>query len=187
MIIIGITGTLGAGKGTIVDFLVREMGFRHYSVRGFISEEIVKRGLIVNRDSMVLVANDLRSKHSPSYIVDCLYSEAISTDSNCIIESIRTPGEIISLREKGSFHLLAVDADPKIRYNRIFERRSETDLISFETFIRNEAREMTSDNPNHQNLRKCIELADFVLTNDGTVGELENQVTRVLEEILPVR
>ncbi|PKO95675.1 MAG: hypothetical protein CVU14_11390, partial [Bacteroidetes bacterium HGW-Bacteroidetes-9] len=105
MIIIGITGTLGAGKGTIVDFLVREMGFIHYSVRGFISEEIVKRSMVVNRDSMVLVANDLRSKHSPSYIVDCLYGEALSTGENCIIESIRTPGEIISLRGKGRFYL----------------------------------------------------------------------------------
>ena len=27
MIIIGITGTLGAGKGTIVDYLVKEKGF----------------------------------------------------------------------------------------------------------------------------------------------------------------
>jgi len=187
MIIIGITGTLGAGKGTIVDFLVREMGFIHYSVRGFISEEIVKRSMVVNRDSMVLVANDLRSKHSPSYIVDCLYGEALSTGENCIIESIRTPGEIISLRGKGRFYLLAVDAHPEIRYNRIFKRKSETDKISFETFIQNEAREMTSDNPNYQNLRKCIEMADFVLTNDGTVSELENQVTKVLKEILPVR
>ena len=33
MIIIGITGTLGAGKGTIVDYLVKQKGFVHYSVR----------------------------------------------------------------------------------------------------------------------------------------------------------
>ena len=43
MIIIGITGTLGAGKGTIVDYLVKERGFVHYSVRAFITEEIEKR------------------------------------------------------------------------------------------------------------------------------------------------
>ncbi len=32
MIIIGITGTLGAGKGTIVDYLVKEKGLKNVSV-----------------------------------------------------------------------------------------------------------------------------------------------------------
>ena len=44
MIIIGITGTLGAGKGTIVDYLCKKRGFLHYSVREFLVEEIKNRG-----------------------------------------------------------------------------------------------------------------------------------------------
>jgi len=71
--IIGITGTLGSGKGTIVDYLVKQKGFIHFSVRQFILEEIRKRNLPQNRDSMVMVANDLRKKNSPSYITDQLY------------------------------------------------------------------------------------------------------------------
>jgi dephospho-CoA kinase len=184
MIIIGITGTLGAGKGTIVEYLIREKGFMHFSVRGFISSEIVRRGMAVNRDSMVVVANDLRSQHSSGYIVDCLYTEALSTGKNCIIESIRTPGEVFSLKAKGNFHLLAVDADPKTRYERISVRQSETDMISFDTFLQNETREMSSDNPNHQNLRKCIEMADYIFNNDGTVKELETAVSVIIDGIL---
>ena len=73
MITIGITGTLGAGKGTIVDYLIKNKGFVHYSVRSFITEEINRRGLPVNRDSMTMVGNDLRAQHSPSWIVEQLY------------------------------------------------------------------------------------------------------------------
>lgn len=183
MIIIGITGTLGAGKGTIVEYLVNEKGFTHFSVREFIIREIVMRNLPVNRDSMVIVANDLRAAHSPSYITDCLYAEALVTGNNCVIESIRTAGEVESLREKGNFTLFAVDADPVARYQRIMERKSVTDQISFETFVANEAREMTSTDPNHQNLRKCIEMADYIFNNDGSVCELEAAVDEVLKEI----
>jgi len=183
MIIIGITGTLGAGKGTIVDFLTKEKGLVHFSVRAFIANEIILRGMTVNRDSMVIVANDLRKNNSPSYITDCLYKKAIQQGKDSIIESIRTPGEIYSLREKGNFYLLAVDADTQIRYGRIKNRQSETDHISLATFLYNENREMNSTDPNAQNLSKCIELANYKLWNNGTVEQLNRQVEEVLEKI----
>lgn len=180
MLIIGITGTLGAGKGTIVDFLVQHKGLVHFSVRGFISEEIVRRKLPVNRDSMVIVANELRAQHSPSYIVDQLYDQALLKGKNCVIESIRTPGEIDSLRGKGNFVLFAVDAEPQSRYQRIVARNSETDRISYQTFIDNEQREMSSDDPNKQNLRKCIEMADYIFENNKSIRDLQTQIETII-------
>ena len=183
MLIIGITGTLGAGKGTIVDYLEKEIGFSHFSVRAFIAEEIIRRGMVVNRDSMVLVANDLRKNNSPSYITDRLYERALAIGKDSIIESIRTPGEIYSLRVKGGFFLLAVDADPAVRYRRITSRKSETDHISYKTFLENEHREMNSTDPNSQNLAKCMELADYRLLNNGTIEQLNRQVEEILLNI----
>jgi dephospho-CoA kinase len=183
MLIIGITGTLGSGKGAIVDFLVREKEFLHFSVRSFISEEIIRRGMTVNRDSMVLVANDLRKNNSPSYITDCLYEKAVFNGKNSVIESIRTPGEIYSLHQKGRFYLIAVDADPGIRYERIKQRHSETDHIDYETFLENEKREMDSTDPNAQNLSKCIQLADYKLWNSGTLEQLNRKVEGILLKI----
>ena len=93
MIIIGITGTLGAGKGTIVEYMVENKGFNHYSVRGFLLEEIRRLGMPENRDSMYNLANDLRAEHGPSYVTDRLYEKAVQEGKNSVIESIRTTGE----------------------------------------------------------------------------------------------
>lgn len=183
MIIIGITGTLGAGKGTIVDFLVEERHFTHYSVRAFLLEEIRKRGMPENRDSMFTLANELRAQHGSSYVTDQLYLQAAESGHNCVIESIRTPGEVESLRKSGNFTLLAVDADQRLRYDRIRLRESETDQVSFETFRENELREMTTADPTRQNLQRCIEMADFILLNNGTKEELLRKTIEVLSHI----
>ena len=183
MIIIGITGTIGAGKGTVVDYLVKQEQFKHYSVRSFLIAEIERRNLPINRDSMTLLANELRLKHEPSYIVEQLYNQAIEQTNNCIIESIRNIGEIDCLKAKGKFYLLAVDADSKLRYERIIVRGSETDHITYETFLENEAREMQSADKFKQNLRGCINQADFLIENNGTLETLSTQIKVITDEI----
>jgi len=180
--IIGITGTLGAGKGTIVSYLQKK-GFRHYSVRDFLTREIERRGLKPVRESMVAVANELRARHGPAYIIEQLYSRAKAEGGNSVIESIRCPGEVEALKKEKDFVLFAVDADVETRYARIVERNSTTDKISFEEFVRQEERELTSNDPNRQNLKKCIEMADYVFKNDWTIEELHKKVESVLEKI----
>jgi len=184
MIIIGITGTLGAGKGTIVEYLTKKKGFNHFSVRAYLIEEIEKRNIPVNRDSMVLVANELRTNNSPSYIAEQLLERASKSEKNCIIESIRTQGEVEALKANGSFYLFAIDAAANTRYERIQKRNSETDNVTFETFLENEEREMQSSDPNKQNISSCIEMADYVFENDETIEELEEKVDAVIGYIL---
>lgn len=183
MIIIGITGTLGSGKGAIVNYLVNKRGFVHFSVRDLLVEEIKKRKMPINRDSMVKVGNDMRKKYGPSCLAKKLLSKANKSKKNCVIESLRNPHEVFALRKTENFYLFAIDAIPKIRYERIKKRDGKTDYVSYEEFIRDEKREMKSNNPNNQNISSCIKLADYKFMNNDTVKKLKNKVEKVLNEI----
>ncbi|MCK4907873.1 MAG: AAA family ATPase [Spirochaetes bacterium] len=181
--IIGITGTLGAGKGTIVDYLVNNRGFKHYSVRGFLTAELEKMNHLVNRDTMTDLANTLRAENTPSYIIEQLYKQAEAAGGDSIIESIRAVGEVAALKEKPDFYLFAIDCDIKQRYNRIQKRMSSTDNVTFEVFEESELREMSSEDPNKQNLSKCISMSDYVFQNDGSIETLHNKIEKVLSSI----
>ncbi|MFH1161391.1 MAG: hypothetical protein V1733_10655, partial [bacterium] len=63
---------------------------------------------------------------------------------------------------------------------RIVQRKSETDAVSFDTFLHNEERESVSSDPSVQNLKACIEEADFMFLNNGTMQDLFSQIDDVL-------
>lgn len=178
--IIGITGTLGAGKGTVVKYLVETKGFHHLSARALFQELMEEQGIPVDRDQMVQFANGLRAKHGADYVVRELYKKAQAQGGDVVIESIRTVGEVETLREFAEALLLAVDADQKLRYDRIHGRGSELDHVTFEKFVEQEQTEMRSDDPNKQNIAAVMALADHTIRNDNDTEALFHAVEEFL-------
>ena len=177
MLIIGITGTLGAGKGTIVEYLVKNKNFKHYSVSGYLKEELQKRNLEINRTNLQDVGNELREKFGPDYITQQLFNQASKKKENSIIESIRNPKEAEFIKSHGGI-MFAIIADQKTRYERIRERQSEKDSVTFDEFIKQEMREMQNTDPNAQNLPKCIEMSDYLFNNDGSLENLYEEIEK---------
>lgn len=183
MIIVGITGTDGGGKGTVVDYLVEQKGFVHYSARALWVEEIERRGLPVTRANMRLMANDLRKQFGRDYLIaECICQAREKNDTNIVIESLRAIAEADRLHAEGGI-LLAVDADQHLRYERIQERASESDAVTFEEFVEHEALEMNDHDPNGMQKAKVMAMADHTIMNNGTLEELHTQIEEVLKKI----
>lgn len=185
--IIGITGTLGAGKGATAAYLASAHGFTYLSVRNFIASEVVRRGLMVNRESLIKVGNDLRAEHNPGWLLEQLLTTALAQakvfrQKDIVIESIRTVGEAQFLKSKDAT-LWALDADLTIRFNRMVKHAGDKGAPTIEAFKAREAEESTSSNPNEANIPEAMKLADATIVNNGTMEELYAKIEAALAAV----
>lgn len=177
--IIGITGTNGAGKGTVVDYL-KQKGFVHCSARDFIAKEVERRGLPVTRVTLGQVGDDIRKSNAPGYIARELLRMAQESGRDAVIESLRNVGEAQYLKSQGLV-IWAVDAERGLRYERAVKRGSSTDHVTFEEFVAQEEAEMRQSDPHRMNIFGVMQMADVTLINDGTPEELYKQVEEALK------
>ena len=179
--IIGITGTNGAGKGTVVEIL-KLIGFRHFSAFDILIEVVNRLNMPQNRDSLIFVGNKLREEFGSEYVAEELIKKAQLSKGDAIIESIRTIGEVNALKNIGGI-LLSIDADQKLRFERIKKRGGVKDGVSWEEFAAQERGESESLDKNKQNLIGCKKMADFQISNNGSIKELEIQISDFLKKL----
>ena len=180
--IIGITGTDGAGKGAVVDYL-KKRGFAHYSARALFLKKLGQEGIEPTRANMRLIGNKMRKEHGNDAVIVALLNEAKENeDADIIVESIRELAGAETLKKEDGI-LFAVDADSIVRYERIRKRKSESDHISFEEFQKQEALELHDVDPHGLQKQAVIDSADYMIMNNGTLEELHAQIDEVLEKI----
>jgi len=207
MIVLGITGTIGAGKGTVVEYfqgrykiehspgrkMIAKCKIEHFSGRRMIAKCAYDHyGVLVKgRDDLRVNANRLRKEFGADILVRTA-ADCAKNQQDCqiaIIESIRCVGEVDHLVERFGdlFLLLAIDAEQRERFRRVTSRGEATDKVSFEKFCEQESAELVGASPWEQNLMGCIARADHVIKNDGCENELFIAVDKFLNKYLPLR
>ena len=182
--IIGLTGRNAAGKGAVADIL-KKHSFVYHSLSDTLREELKKKGKEESRTNLIQIGNDLRNSGGPSVLADLMIKNLISSESH-IVDSIRNPSEVDSLNRKYDnhiFNLFLVDADQKIRFDRLKKRGRKGDSSSWEEFVHQESLEEKSDDPNKQQLLATISKADFVIDNSGSLADLEKNVLGILSNL----
>ena len=177
--IIGIAGTLGAGKGTVVEYL-KTRGFTHYSVSGHMTTILHERGHTAVRENLSALADELAEQYTGG-ILEVMHQKAQADGvADYILESIHRVSEADYLRSIGAV-ILGIDADPKVRYERTIKRQEgEKDNVTFEEFMRSIEREEEGKGSGTPNINAVIARADFVLQNNGSLEELHQQIDQFL-------
>lgn len=181
--IIGITGTIGAGKGTVVQYL-KQKGFVHQSASAVLKEILKERGLPETRTFMSPLADELSATYEGG-VLHLAYERAVHQGAeDIILEAIHRVSEADYVRSRGGV-IWGVDADREKRYERTVKRgEGEKDRVTYEEFVEHTKREDEGlGGDSGPNIRAVLETAEEVFTNNGTVDELHAQIDSTLEKI----
>lgn len=181
--ILGVSGPYAAGKGEAVEFL-RARSFYALSLSDVIRDELRLRGEAETRERMIETGNALRAAGGPAVLAERLVPKLLP-DRNYVIDSIRHPAEVETLRKAGDgFRLLWIDAEEPTRFERLRRRGRSGDPDSVASLRRLEGRELSSSDPSAQQLLAVRDLADFNIRNDGDLAALQAALQSVLERCL---
>ena len=183
-IVFGLTGKNASGKGTVAEIL-KKKNFTYHSLSDSLRDELKTLKKEETRDNLIDIGNKLREKGGPGVLADKLIPK-LNSENNHIVDSIRNPLEVISLRKETllrRFFLISVDADSRLSYDRLCSRGRTGDTDSWEKFVEQEKKEENNDDPNKQQLSRTMEMADYNIDNSGTLDELEVQVNKIISSL----
>lgn len=188
MKLIGIGGTNGSGKDTVSKFLA-DHNYLFVSVSDLLRDEAKRRGLALEREILRSISAEWRREFGLGVLVDRaveLYKKQTDKYDGVVATPMRNVGEAKRIHELGG-RLIWVDADPKIRYDRIRQRnRSAEDDKSYEQFLLEEQEEMhqTGDEATLDSAG-VKEISDiFIENNFNDIESFEREISQKLEEII---
>jgi dephospho-CoA kinase len=187
--IIGIGGTDGSGKDSIGELLAEKHGWLFVSGSDILREELKKQGKELKRENLREFADSWRREFGPGILVDKSienYRNNKKKYSGLVIASLRNPGEVERVHEFGG-KVVWVDADPKVRYQRITNRnRGSEDQVSFEEFLAEQ--KIQSDNKGDisaMSLKDVKAMANIFIENNGNdMEKFKDQAEKALRSIL---
>lgn len=194
MQLIGISGTNGSGKDTIGHILADRYNFLFVSMSDFLRQELIRRNVPLERKNAAALSAEWRRQHGLGVLIDMAvetYNNQSKTKkyAGLAIAGLRNPGEADRVHELNGI-VLWVDADPKIRYDRIQSNkqnrgqlRAREDDKTFEQFLLEEKDEMhQSGDEATLSVRSVKQKADIFIRNDiFSIDELTLELAKLLD------
>ena len=179
MKVIAIVGMAGSGKSEVAKIFERD-GFKKIRFGDITDEEISKRGLELNEENERYVRQQLREEHGMSAYakLNLPRIDALLKSSDVIIDGLYSWEEYILLNSRygNDFHVVAVWASPRTRYDRLAKR-------PIRPLKQEEAASRDTAELENTNKGGPIAMADFTITNESSLEDLERETKGVLSSL----
>lgn len=183
---IGIVGQIACGKGVLVDFLKKNLGFISFSLSTILHEELKKKNIKdYTRKILQDLGDDLRKKYGGAVLakraVRLLEKQG---EKRVVIEGIRNPDEIEYLKKLPNFVLLGVKAKRELRFKRLLARNKPWDPKTWNDFLVVDRRDLgVGQKKLGQQVGKCLAYCDYVLINNKDLEDFHRKVKKLMNRI----
>jgi dephospho-CoA kinase len=169
--IVGMSGTNGAGKDTGADYLVKNHGFMHVSTGEILKAEADRLGMGKDRPTLINIGIDLRKQYESVGALVIMGIEEWAEQrrdypGGLVISGMRVVGEAQEVKDQNGI-LTYVTAPRAIRRHRIVKRNRDAEVNQTYRQFRNQ--DLTEINgtgdPNRPHLHAVKGIADIVLWN----------------------
>ncbi|MBI5044721.1 MAG: hypothetical protein HZC02_02240 [Candidatus Levybacteria bacterium] len=182
--VIGVVGGASTGKGEITDFLRKQeiIHFNDISLSDILRELATQEGKSHKREDLEAVGTAHREQFGDDFLariaVDILCANPAE---NYIVESIKHPDEIRTLKSEVNALILGVTMSPERRFAFMQERAREGDSVKWAAFHNLLLLEKSSTGHGIR-VDDALREADVLIDNDGTLDDLHRKVAKVLLE-----
>ncbi|HAR99524.1 MAG: hypothetical protein US57_C0005G0008 [Candidatus Moranbacteria bacterium GW2011_GWC2_37_73] len=180
-LILGITGEMGSGKGTIAKHVTTERGGSSHRFSTILRDVLDRLYLEQSRENIQILSMILRKNFSEDIMAKSMYHDVENDEHDIVVvDGVRRLADITFLKELPHFKLVYMEADMQNRYERIVKRGENTDdsTKTFEEF------KAEHDADSEIQIRDLKNYASYVVNNDGTYQELYAQVDEIIKENL---
>ena len=184
LLCLGLTGRMSSGKGEVV-MICQSFNFRYISLSDIVRETAASLGNEVSRSEMQDIGNNLR-KQGGAGILGKKVREKIENlpIEKWVIDGIRNPAEVIELRKLPHFFLLGIEAEIPVILRRLQNRNRSSDVADEIELKQRLNREWGDGEPaDGQRVGTCMEMADLVLQNNGSLAELTIKTVEILKKL----
>jgi dephospho-CoA kinase len=175
--IIGLTGTMGSGKGEIVKYL-KVKGFEHYVYSDILKEIARQRKIEPTRINLQKLGTQIKKETGSPGILSKKLLKKIKTDK-AVVDGIRNADEITELKKAKDVIIIGVTAPQKLRYKRIRKRHRPGDPLTWNEFKKIDNLENRGKTKG-QETNKCLKMADRVIINDKSLEKLKENLDKAL-------
>ncbi len=178
-----IVGMTGSGKSEVSDELIK-YGFSYLRFGQITLDKIKEKGLDINEANERETRESFRKEYGMGAFatLNIPKLDELIEKSDVVVDGLYSWSEYKILKEKyGNFMcVIAVYAPPKIRYQRLKDRKIENDKNRrFRPLTEEEAKKR--DYSEIENIEKGgpIAMADFTILNTGTMEELKSNIKKL--------